>query len=233
MDLLFLGRGGAFNYNEKNNSAYFIDRDELFLIDCGESVFSCLVDKKIFDPIKCVNVFITHTHSDHVGSLGSLIMYCYFVIHKKVNIILSKDSLYEDDIINLIRIFGCTSDMYSIFYDLFYDNKYCFDSVRYVKTNHVSEIPSYGILFNTSDGVIYYSGDTSDLTNLNNIISSGVSIYKIYMDCTSVDCLNNVHVYIGELASSIPEDLKCKVYCMHFNNSECVDMALKYGFNVV
>ena len=38
MDLKFLGRGSAFNVLEGNTSCYFIEKDELFLIDCGEKM---------------------------------------------------------------------------------------------------------------------------------------------------------------------------------------------------
>lgn len=234
MELLFLGRGSAFNTSEGNNSAYFIDKNELFLIDCGESIFERIIERNLLDDISCVNVMITHTHSDHVGSIGSLIMYCYYVIHKKINIIISKDSLYRDDLINLIRIFGCTNDMYSIVYEDEFDNKYSlFNSIKYMKTNHVSQIPSYGILFNTSNGVVYYSGDTSDLDNISDLINSDIVIDKIYVDTTSVDVANNVHVYIGDLYELIPIDLRDKVYCMHVNDKKCCDMAIEFGFNVV
>ena len=234
MELFFLGRGSAFNTCEGNNSAYFIDKNELFLIDCGESIFERIIDKGLLDDINCVNVMITHTHSDHVGSIGSLIMYCYYVIHKSINIIISKDSLYKDDLINLIRIFGCTNDMYSVVYEDEFDNKYSlFNSIKYMKTNHVKEIPSYGILFNTTDGVLYYSGDTSDLDNIFDLINSGVVIDKIYVDTTSSDAANNVHVYIGNLYELIPIDLRDKVYCMHVNDKKCIDMAIEFGFNVV
>lgn len=234
MDLIFLGRGSAFNTCEGNNSAYFIDKNELFLIDCGESVFEKIIERKLLDGVSCVNVFITHTHSDHIGSIGSLIMYCYYVIHKKINIIISKDSLYKDDLINLIRIFGCTNDMYSVVYEDEFDNKYSlFNSIKYMKTNHVSQIPSYGILFNTDNGIVYYSGDTSDLDNIIDLINSGVVIDKIYVDTTSVDVANNVHVYIGNLYELIPIDLRDKVYCMHVNDKKCIDMAIEFGFNVV
>ncbi len=234
MKLLFLGRGSAFNTSEGNNSAYFIDKNELFLIDCGESTFERIIERNLLNDVDCVNVMITHTHSDHVGSIGSLIMYCYFVIHKKVNIIISKDSLYTDDIVNLIRIFGCTNDMYSVvFEDEFSDRYNLFNSIKFVETNHVKEIPSYGILFNTNDGVVYYSGDTSDLNNVLDLVNNDLIIDKIYIDVTSNDLVNNVHVYIGELNKLIPFDLNDKVYCMHINDKKCIDLALNYGFNIV
>lgn len=192
------------------------------------------MDKKILNDINCVNIFITHTHSDHVGSIGSLIMYCYYVLKIGVNIIISKDSLYKDDLISLIRIFGCTNDMYRVVYEHELDNKYnVFNSVKYMKTNHVKEISSYGILFDTSDGILYYSGDTSDLNNISELISNSLVIDKIYVDVTSYDVANNVHVFIGILNKEIPDYLKPRVYCMHINDEKCADMVLEYGFNIV
>lgn len=233
MELLFLGRGSAFNTSEGNTSAYFIDKNELFLIDCGESIFERIMDERLLSDIDCVNVMITHTHSDHVGSIGSLIMYCYYVIKKDVNIIISRDSLYKDDIVDLIRIFGCTSDMYKIVCEEEYSDYDMFSSIKFVKTNHVSQISSYGILFNTDNGYVYYSGDTSDLNNVSDLINSDLDIDKIYVDTTSSDVVNNVHVFIGNLNELVPKSLKKRVYCMHVNDKKCIDMALDFGFNVV
>lgn len=234
MELLFLGRGSAFNSYEGNTSAYFIDKNELFLIDCGESIFERIMEKQLLDNINCINIMITHTHSDHVGSIGSLIMYCYYVINKKVNIIISKNCLYKKDLIDLIRIFGCTKEMYRVIDETQFDNKYkLFNNIRFIKTEHVSQIPSYGILFDTENGLIYYSGDTKELNNISNIISSTKTIDKIYIDTTSTNITNNVHVYIGDLNNLIPDYLKNKIYCMHVNDEKCMEMAIEYGFNIV
>lgn len=232
MDLTFLGRGSAFNTLEGNTSAYFIDKNELFLIDCGESVFRELKERNILNDVSCVNILITHTHSDHVGSIGSLIMYCYYVLKIGVNIIVSKDSLYTDDIIDLVRIFGCTSDMYRVTYVEDYNNYDLFNSVKYVRTNHVSQISSYGILFDTDDGIVYYSGDIADLDSVFGLINGDLVIDKIYVDVTSKES-SGCHVFIGDLDKLIPSNLKSKVYCMHVNNNKCIDMAKEYGFNVV
>ena len=234
MELLFLGRGSAFNSYEGNTSAYFIDKNELFLIDCGESIFETIMENKLLDDINCINIMITHTHSDHVGSLGTLIMYCYYVINKKVNIIILKDCLYKNDLIDLIRIFGCTKEMYRIIDETELDNKYeLFNTIRFKKTEHVSQISSYGIQIETNNGVIYYSGDTSNLNNILELIKNKKTIDKIYVDSTSTNTKNNVHVYIGELNNLIPDHLKNKIYCMHINDKKCIEMAIEYGFNVV
>lgn len=44
MNLTFLRRNSAFNLKEGNNAAYFICKDELFLIDCGKLVFAKLLN---------------------------------------------------------------------------------------------------------------------------------------------------------------------------------------------
>ena len=88
MELIFLGWGAAFNPKEGNNSAYFVENNQLFLIDCGESIFERLIESGVLERIQSINLMITHTHSDHVGSLGSLVMYSFYILHKPLNIIL-------------------------------------------------------------------------------------------------------------------------------------------------
>ena len=118
--------------------------------------------------------------------------------------------------------------MYSIIDEEKYDNKYkTFKTIRYKQTNHVSQICSYGILFDTTDGLVYYSGDTKEINNIQEMISSGQRIDKIYMDATTSNSPDNVHFYIGYLNEEIPEVLKNKIYCMHFNNDECIEVARK------
>ena len=43
MELIFTGRGAAFNPKEGNTNAYFIENDRLFLVDCGETMFGYLM----------------------------------------------------------------------------------------------------------------------------------------------------------------------------------------------
>jgi len=92
MELKFLGRGAAFNPKEGNTSAYFIENNQLFLIDCGESVFERLIELDLLNNIESINLMITHTHSDHIGSLGSLVMYAYYTLKRPLNIILPENA---------------------------------------------------------------------------------------------------------------------------------------------
>lgn len=73
--LKFLGIGSSFAVKNENTSAFYIDKGTLNLFDCGESIFKVAKEKNIFNDVNSVNIFLTHTHSDHCGSLGTLVFY--------------------------------------------------------------------------------------------------------------------------------------------------------------
>lgn len=234
MKLKFLGRGSAFNVKEGNTSAYFIEEDTLFLIDCGETVFTRLVQKKVLDNIKTINVLITHLHPDNVGSLGTLIFYSYFVMKKPINILISDNIDYLIDLRAYLFAVGCTKEMYDFVDVKSLDNSYTsFDTIRFFSIKHTPEIPSHCIVFCKSGNVTVYSGDTNDFMGISCVLFYGDSLETLYVDTTSANYPGNVHLYIGDLALIIPENMRSKVYCMHFNNDECIKIAKEYGFNVV
>ncbi|MGO1043060.1 MBL fold metallo-hydrolase [Clostridioides difficile] len=76
--LLFLGRGSGYHTKEKNTAAYIKKDNTLLLIDCGETVFKSILEKNLIEGINEINVLITHMHSDHIGSLGGFIGFCYW-----------------------------------------------------------------------------------------------------------------------------------------------------------
>lgn len=234
MKLLFLGKGGSNNQLQGNTSAYFIEDKSLFLIDCGENIFERILKQELLNGIDDVYLFITHTHSDHVGSIGSLLFHCYFVKKIKLNIVLPSNALHYNDVRELLRIYGANEDWYNIIEPNKLDNKYnSFNSIEYMSTKHVEQLHCYGILFHTSSGIVYYSGDTKEIDNIKELIKSGEKIDKIYIDCTTINNENNVHYYIGKANDEIDEAIKDRVYCMHFNTSECIEVAKSYGFKVV
>ena len=204
------------------------------MIDCGESVFPKLINNYLLDNIKAVNILITHTHSDHVGSLGSLILYCFYNLNVKVNIILPCEHKYLDDLKDLLRIFGCSSKMYKFIYENELTGKYdLFDSIKFMTTKHSKGMVCYGILFDTRTGILYYSGDTKEISNIKKIIKDYEIIDKVYIDTSSIDSEDNPHVYIGTLDEEIPPYLRDKFYCMHINDKKVISEAINSGFKVV
>lgn len=234
MELNFLGRGAAFNPKEGNNSAYFIENNQLFLIDCGENIFGRLIDGGLLENVETINLMITHTHSDHIGSLGSLVTYSFYILHKPLNIILPKGAKHLPNIEKVLDGFGCTKAMYNYIDEKNFDSKYdTFQNIRYVETSHCDELDCYSILFSTKQGIVYFSGDTREINTVKTLISSGQLIDKLYIDTTTTNFPGNVHLYIGILREAIPEEFKSKVYCMHFNNDDCIEQAKMCGFNIV
>ena len=233
MELKFLGRGAGFNPSEGSTSAYFLDNNELFLIDCGESIFKTLLDRKIMDSVTALHVLITHTHSDHVGSLGSLML--YFFNRKKIagNIIIGENMLYQSSIRSLLTIFGLRENMYRFVEASEYDSRYSgFSRLRFIQVQHASELEACALLFETDKGLVFYSGDMKDNISIVEIIESKRQIDKIFIDvCSNRE--NQYHVSVHEVNNIVPPALKSKIYCMHIDNSQCIEDAYSYGFNVV
>lgn len=229
MELKFLGRGSAFNPKEGSNSAYFIEDDKLFLIDCGESTFKSLIEDNLFNGIDEIYLFITHTHSDHIGSLGSLLSYNYYYLNKSFYIVIRNDNKHFLAIEKVIDAFGY-NEGYKVITDQECDNCFkIFKSIRYIETNHSKNLDCYGIIFETSSGIIYYSGDTKDLNNVKLLIANNQKIDKLYLDTS----LNDFHLNLTTIYNELPKSLHNKVYCMHLENDEVITKAQEKGFNIV
>jgi len=234
MELRFLGRGSGFNPVEGSNSSYFIDKGELFLIDCGESIFHTIMEQKILDSVSKINLLITHTHSDHVGSLGSLILYAFAIKKINVALLIDENMGYLSNLRLLLVIYGLAENMYHFAETSDYDGKYSlFTKIRFVKTRHCNELESCGILFQTKKGLVFYSGDINDPEPIKDLIKSGRRIDKIYVDTNNDRQQNPHHISLHQLDKIIPPELKSKVYCMHIKNEKCIKEAKTCGFKVV
>lgn len=155
-----------------------------------------------------IYLFITHTHSEHIGILESLQQYLYWVCGKKLNIVYDSNVEYLDD-----RFLS-------------------FSQVRYIKSSH-GTVPfsSASLIFKTENGNIFYSGDIEDSEVITTFISLSDEIDKMYID-SSYNKMP-VHLHIYDLNEVIPSYLKSKVFCMHINNKDILPLIDKYGFNVV
>ena len=232
MELKFLGKGAAFYPVLGNTSAYFIYDKNLFLIDCGESVFKKVYEKDLFSEIDNIYVFITHTHSDHIGSLSSLILYCSHKIDIKTKIVIPKENKYLDSIKNILDSMGVDKSDYEFVNDVDLDNKFdVFDNIRYVETTHCDDMTSYSIIFEKDNGIIYYSGDTNELDTVKSIINGDKNIIKIYIETCS-ERLDS-HIYYEDLLEVIPKNLRDRVYCMHLDTLDLVDKLEENGFRIV
>lgn len=235
MELKFTGRGAMLNPKEGNTAAYFEDNDNFFLIDCGEDVASRLIEMGKLDQDKEYYLFITHTHSDHIGSIGTLQQYLYWVRGKRLKLIFGKGMEYANDILSIMNSFGLIQRTYDIMNITNLDNRSpLFNSIRYQKSSH-GDVPikSASIIINTDEGNILYTGDIASADVIRKFISDNTpdSIYKMYVDTSSNK--SNVHLSVEQLREEVPIELREKVYCMHLDRKELIEEAQRLGFNVV
>ena len=251
-ELNFIGRGSAFNIDEHNNSAYIKEGKTMLLIDCGESIARKIIKDNLLDGVENLYIIITHFHSDHAGSLGTLIFHCKYnlniipTIHYPdfdalkgfllyQGLIHLDDYLYIDFASHMPKELINDLDIKAI-----HKAKADHDSITIVekvmredflvesKSKNIFKAYCYGINFN-DDSKIYYSGD-----NCRVFSGSLLKNYdRLYQDTTSADFSGNIHLSLRELCESVPKEYRHKVYCMHINNKELIDSARKEGFNVV
>lgn len=233
--LKFIGCGSAFNTNLGNNSAYIKNGNKLLLIDCGSSTFSKIMEMNLLDGIDHIYVLITHTHPDHVGSLGDLIFYSYYSMGKMGESCLTILSPKDININVVLKSMGVQHGLYhhKTFTNIVFIDLNITVMFNAIKVNHVPELKCYGYEIFIGDECYYYSGDCNEIPKfiLKNLHKGHYD--RFYQDTCIADYEGNVHLSLKKLDELIGEDMRDKVYCMHLDGAFNNDKAKELGFNVV
>lgn len=222
--LKFIGRGSAFNTEAGNTSAYYKSNGHMLLIDCGETVFAKIIELNLLEDVKEIDVLITHLHSDHIGSLSTLIYYCKYKLNIPVGIYYPTNELDT-----LLKAMGHTDK------DYLYLNPEtsCIYNIEFLPrtVKHIDDKACYGYQIAIDEIDIWYSGDCSEFA----WEPEELELFdEIYQDTCLADYDGNVHLSLRKLCEEVPEKYRHKVYCMHLdNNFALVCQALKAGFRVV
>ena len=201
--LRFLGRDSGFG--KENNSTYIEHENKFFLIDCGFTVFSQLKEKFDFNKYDEINVIITHLHNDHAGTLSQFILYLYFIYNKKINVITNCKRIKE-----FLDITGTPEDAYI----LKKENEY----IKFIKTEHVKYLDSYGFELNINSRKIIYTGDTNTLEPFKPYLKD---VDEFYVD---VSRYGGAHLKIDEIKDELKEiqENGTRVYLMHMDDVEYI-----------
>ena len=197
--LTFLGSDAGFGDN--NNSAYIEIDNKLILIDCGITVFNKIKQKFDFKKYEEINIFITHLHNDHAGSLSQFILYLYFIHNIKPKVISACEHIKE-----FLTYTGTNTEQYT----LVNTDK----QIQLIKTEHAPELDCYGCCLNINNKKIVYTGDTKTLEPFLPYISGADELY--------VDVSKNGGVHLK--FEDIIQDLRhiqnngTKVYLMHIDD---------------
>ena len=222
--LNFIGNGSCFNADFGNNSAYYIDKEKksLLLIDCGETVFERIMKQKILEKIKDIDILITHMHTDHIGSLSSLLFFCEYgkgiiptVIYPEKNIMSQYLSIVgnEPQAYNLITPEEC--------------EKY---RIQEIKQKHSEFINAYGYILELAGRRIYYSGDTKTISKSVVEIFRAGKLDEFYQDVSRYD--TPAHMNIETLSKLFNEEERSKITCMHFDDDITRSKAEYLGFGI-
>ena len=228
----FTGIGSAFNTELGNTSAFTRKDNSLLLIDCGGTVFHRLQELSLFDRLENIYIVITHTHPDHIGSLGEVIFYSYYILKHRPTIFFPQKELIE----SLLTSIGVTPAMYNInsfeMVDV-KDTQLGEFSIEFLPVSHVDTIPAYGFLMNLNERAFYYSGDANGISNaILDKLKNG-QIHRIYQDTCGLDYEGNNHLSLRKLCEIIPGKYRNKVYCIHLDKHITKQEIKDNGFNVL
>ncbi|HOQ38323.1 MAG TPA: MBL fold metallo-hydrolase [Acetivibrio sp.] len=229
--LNFLGFGSAFNTDLGNTSAYIKSNTSLVLIDCGSTVFSKLHSLGLLDGVSDIYVIITHTHSDHIGSLSDLIFYSQYILNQRPTLFFPNKDLLN----TILRCMGVKSEFYNIIDTgkALIENEDLKLEISFFASSHVDTIPSYGLLLKIEGRTIFYSGDSNEINGfILKSLEEGTIDY-LYHDTSGIDYDGNPHLSLEKLESYIKPELRHKVYCMHVDSHFDREKAKSLGFNVV
>ena len=227
--LKFLGSGSAFNIELGNNSAFLKDEKKILILDCGGTVFEQIRKLDLLEGVDDIYVFISHTHPDHIGSLGDLIFYAYYILKRKVTII----HLESEKIVNILSLLGVKEEYYNLISDTEVKlNDFNELKLNIISTSHSESLKAYSLILSYKGKKIYYSGDSNSIDKMILEKFKSREIELIYQDTCGIDYVGNGHLYIEKLCNLIDVKLRKFVYCMHLDTHIESSEITKLGFNI-
>lgn len=220
-ELNFLGIGSAFNPALGNTCAWFTHSNQLFLLDCGETVFERIV-KFPLESYDEIYVIVTHLHNDHAGSLAALVTYCYYIFGKKIHVV------HPEQAVNtLLGLMGALDTEY------FYHKQLPASSsvkCRPCSVRHAGTMPCYGYIIDAPFGCFYYSGDAQNIPEEVLIDFKSGKIQRMYQD-TSMEEKGH-HAALSYIEELFDEKDRKRVYCMHLESEHARQAILEKGFQI-
>lgn len=229
LEILLLGTGNAFSHQYYNTNLLVSWGNTNLLIDCG-MLCPFSFHRLAIQPSIIKNIFITHTHADHVGGLEEIALSCKYAFQTRPNIYLPRNiypSLWENSLKAGLQ-YTTTEHVGLDYYFEVRIVEQCFEiegmKFEMLPTQHIGDMPSYGLLF----GNIAYSSDT--IFNKSWIFQILRRAKILIHDCSFTP--NPVHAYYEELLT-LPQVIRRHIYLIHYNDNseEQLRFMEKQGFH--
>ncbi|MBO7640081.1 MAG: MBL fold metallo-hydrolase [Treponema sp.] len=235
LQIFFLGTGSAFVKQNHQNNFLIIKGQEHLLVDCGTQ---CPIAFYKYNSslMNVENIFLTHSHSDHIGGVEELALMRRYVKQSKIRILIAdeyKTLLWNESLKGGLSYGEQRDGRYLEFEDYFEQivpRKISDDprpmweadigniNIKFFRTMHMPDrVPSWkesawstGLLI---DNRILFPGDTRFDPELLEWMEKEYHPEVIFHDCQSYT--GGVHTGIEEL-KSLPPEIKKKTYLCHY-----------------
>lgn len=202
------------------------DESQALLLDCGSTVYTILREMEFSqgrDIISKIDrIFISHGHSDHLGSLDMLLSYRALILGLKTQIGGISLDVYFDEICHLDYL--ALVDPEPI------------EDLELTITQHIPGMFSLGCLFESK---VLYSGDSglsllrSNLALQAKLIIHEVSLKGVPLVKEGDSSGFMVHVGFDELVKTSTPKIRAKTWLTHYGTPEIEELenkAKEYGF---
>lgn len=229
MKVSFIGIGSAFSTLEENTSAYIKKDNKMLLIDCGETTARSIIKNNILEGVEELYILISHTHSDHIGSIGTLLFYSRYRKNILSKLVLPDDEEYINNIKEYLSIIEITDEVDYVDSETV-KTEFDLKEFKFLKATHTDNIPCYGFVLEDDENITYYTGDNSNLDYIRHYIQYDNSI--IYTEICNDPNLQNQHLYLPYLEEILSMDERKRVFLMHIDESLNIDDLKQKGFNI-
>lgn len=253
----FTGYGAGNNPTMGSNSAYIMTPDDgMILLECGETVFARMINLKDFQRAQWLTIIVSHTHSDHAGSLGNMVLYNYQVLNRPVTII-AGGMRQKSELRSLLKAFGVPRKAYCMLThkDVMRTSRnyarslhLCPLGVYMPATSHVPELACHSVIMTSSesvdankddDQVLFWSGDTNDPFIGIYVLKEQPNMRSYVEVCGEA---NPYHTSLDEIEYCLDlmtqDDVRAKwryrkqITLMHFDSEATLRRAEKLGYSI-
>jgi len=238
LELFFLGVGSAFAKKLNQTNLLLIKGNDHILIDCGTSGPRALAGAGV--PITDIrNLFITHSHADHIGGLEEVALLGRYATKRKPVMIITET--YQHILWDMSLRGGCAyneeeagdvllfADFFEIQRPRYISNATRLSSetevggikLKFVRTKHIpdssgsweSSFWSCGVII---DDRILFTSDTRFDPELLGYCTENFSLEAIFHDCQFFT--GGVHAGLEELAT-LPPEMRKKIFLAHYGDN--------------